>query len=67
MKFHEAEIRAMKALGVPRQVIDYWVKDEETRPGARYAKIVAKVMGRSVEWVLYGDEPPKTASRGAEV
>lgn len=54
MKFHEAEIRAMMALGVPRNIITYW--EGGGGIGKTYAPIVAQVLGKTLEEVLYPKE-----------
>lgn len=55
MIFTDTERAWLRSEGVPRQVITYWESDESIRPGPKYAPIVAKVMRKSLEWVLYGD------------
>ena len=59
-KFHDAEIRAMVALGVPRNIIAYWEKGGGV--GKTYAPIVAKVLGKTLEEVLY---PEKKTGKAA--
>jgi len=54
MTFQDAEIRAMVALGVPRNIIAYWEKGGGI--GKTYAPIVAKVLGKKLEEVLYPAE-----------
>ncbi|TSA00472.1 MAG: hypothetical protein D4R80_00970 [Deltaproteobacteria bacterium] len=54
MKFHDAEIRAMVALGVPRNIITYW--ENGGGIGKTYAPTVAKVLGKTLEEVLYPKE-----------
>jgi len=54
MTFQDAEIRAMVALGVPRNIIAYWEKGGGI--GKTYAPIVAKVLGKKLEEVLYPKE-----------
>jgi len=54
MKFHDAEIRAMVALGVPRNIIAYWERGGGI--GKTYAPVVAKVLGKSLEEILYPNE-----------
>jgi len=54
MTFHDAEIRAMVALGVPRNIIAYW--EGGGGIGKTYAPTVAKVLGKTLEEVLYPKE-----------
>jgi hypothetical protein len=54
MTFQDAEIRAMVALGVPRNIIAYWEKGGGI--GKTYAPIVAKVLGKKLEEVLYPED-----------
>jgi hypothetical protein len=54
LKLHIAEIRALRALGVPPGIIYYVNKGGGV--GKKYAPIFARVLGRTLEEVLYPDK-----------